>query len=180
WNNSDSTLTVKTGIVPIPADYQRALKMDFLTYNGSPSDPVAPSKNWSPIGKNTWDAHQMFFASPLTKTQMANLGFDTTLTTNVRTEYNKPIPEKFELLQNYPNPFNPETKIEFHLPKGSIVTLKVYNILGHEVQTLLNKHSLPAGIHTVRFESYELPSGLYIYKLDTDGKTLSRKMLLMK
>jgi len=82
WNSSDSTLTVKSGIVPIPADYQRALKMDFLTYNGSPNDPVAPSKNWSPIGKNTWDAHQMFFATPLTKYQMAKLGFDTTITTS--------------------------------------------------------------------------------------------------
>lgn len=180
WNALDSTITAKTGIVPIPADYQRSLKMDYITYNGAPTDPVVPSKNWSPIGKSSPDGHQMFFATPLTKYQMSKLGFDTTLTTDVRSKQGNQVPEKFELLQNYPNPFNPSTSIEFHLPKASLVTLTVYDVIGHEVGKILKNQSLPAGIHTATFSPANLPSGLYFYKLETNNMTFSRKMLLMK
>lgn len=180
WNEADSTLTVKTGIVPIPADYQRSLKMDFLTYNGDPTDPVAPSKNWSYIGKNTWDGHQMFFATPLTKPQMASLGFDTTLVTAVPSENPVKMPNKIGLMQNYPNPFNPATKIEFDLPSLSNVTLKVYDILGHEVNTLLNEQLLNKGSHQIAFSSSELPSGLYFYTLEANGITMTRKMVVLK
>jgi hypothetical protein len=76
WNDDTDELTWLKGIVPIPADYEQTLKMDFITYDGDPSDPPGPSTNWSSIGKDTWDLHQMFFASPLTESQMAALGFE--------------------------------------------------------------------------------------------------------
>ena len=90
------------------------------------------------------------------------------------------IPKDFAVQQNYPNPFNPSTSIEFHLPKASIVTLKVYDVIGYEVETLLKNQSLPAGIHATPFSSTGLPSGLYFYKLETNNMTFYRKMLLMK
>jgi hypothetical protein len=83
----------------------------------------------------------------------------------------KPIPEQvpdvFTLFQNYPNPFNPSTIIEFNLPNTSIVTLKLYNILGEEVATLINKEEMQDGYQQVELSSNELnlASGVYIYRI---------------
>ncbi len=76
WDDTNKVLTNLQGIIPIPADYETSLKMDFITYDGDTADPVVPSDNWSSIGKDTWDLHQMFFASPLTPEQMEKLGFE--------------------------------------------------------------------------------------------------------
>lgn len=76
WDDNAKALSWLKGIVPIPEDYEQTLKMDFIKYDGDTSDPPGPSDNWSPIGKDTWDLHQMFFASPLTTSQMEALGFD--------------------------------------------------------------------------------------------------------
>ncbi|MBK7630479.1 MAG: T9SS type A sorting domain-containing protein [Ignavibacteriales bacterium] len=88
-------------------------------------------------------------------------------------------PDNFSLNQNYPNPFNPSTTIEFQLPKESFVTLKVYNILGKEVASLVNEQK-PAGVHKVNFDASEMPSGMYIYKISTGSFEQTRKMLFLK
>jgi hypothetical protein len=179
WNSTDSTLSWIHGVVPMPADYPRSFKMDFITYNGATSDPVVSSKNWSSIGKDTWDGHQMFFATPLTKLQMVKLGFDTTATTDV-SDRGGVTPVEYRLKQNYPNPFNPETIIEFHLPVATDVTVKVYNLIGAEIRTLLDSRKMNAGIHQVAFAARDLPSGLYLYRLITPGFQQTKKMLLLK
>lgn len=89
------------------------------------------------------------------------------------------VPVSFELYQNYPNPFNPTTSIKFALPKESQVKLSVYTILGQEVATLVNS-VMPAGYHTVNFDASNLPSGMYIYKIDAGSFSQIKKMLLMK
>jgi hypothetical protein len=89
------------------------------------------------------------------------------------------VPDKFELKQNYPNPFNPTTNIRFEIPKSSFVTLKVYNMLGQEVATLVNQQ-LSAGSFVADFDAAHLASGSYIYRLNADGKVQSRKMILMR
>lgn len=89
------------------------------------------------------------------------------------------LPEKFELLGNYPNPFNPVTRIEYRLPATSKVQLTVYNLVGQKIAVLINEVQ-PAGVHSVAFEPRELPSGLYIYRLETPTQSLSSKMILMK
>jgi len=89
------------------------------------------------------------------------------------------IPSSYVLSQNYPNPFNPSTKISFGLPAGGNAVLKVFNSLGEEVAEVVNGY-LEAGTHTVNFDASNLPSGLYIYSLQADGKTLSKKMTLLK
>lgn len=89
------------------------------------------------------------------------------------------IPTEFSLSQNFPNPFNPTTNIKFGLPKESNVVLRIYNILGEEVATLVNK-VMPAGFHTVNFDASRLTSGLYIYRIEAENFVQVKKMMLMK
>ena len=86
---------------------------------------------------------------------------------------------KFELSQNYPNPFNPSTIISFKLPEPGNVTLKIYNLLGEEIATLVDDYT-QAGIHTFIFNAKGYPSGMYLYRLSTNGFTETKKMLFMK
>jgi endoglucanase len=92
---------------------------------------------------------------------------------------NQILPTSFELKQNYPNPFNPSTMIQFQLPARTFVTLKVYDILGREVALLLSE-TKEAGNHEVKFSSFNLPSGVYVYLLDSENFSSVRKMLLLK
>jgi len=178
WNSNDSTLSYLQGVVPMPEDYQAAFKMDFLTYNGDPNDPVGPSKNWSYIGENTWDGHQMFFATPLTAAQHAKIGMNPP--TGIEPEPSNEVVDNFVLAQNYPNPFNPNTTIEFRIPNKTTVTLKVYNLLGSEVKTLIQAENLTAGTYKIPFEARDLTSGVYLYRLITPEFSEAKKMILMK
>ncbi len=82
--------------------------------------------------------------------------------------------------QNYPNPFNPSTNIQFTLPQPANVTLKVYDVLGKEVATLINGN-VSAGVHTVRFEARSnMSSGVYFYRLETPDMRVTRKLMLIK
>ncbi|MFA3783804.1 DUF5666 domain-containing protein [Melioribacteraceae bacterium 4301-Me] len=99
--------------------------------------------------------------------------------TSVNQGVGNQIPTTFELFQNYPNPFNPSTIISFRLSVGSFVTLKVYDILGREISTLINEYK-PAGEYKVRFNAASLPTGVYLYKLNAGTQTSVRKMLLLK
>ena len=92
----------------------------------------------------------------------------------------------FNLEQNYPNPFNPSTEINYTIPVGialnataTNVTLKVYDILGSEVTTLVNKKQAP-GNYSVKFDATNLPTGIYFYKLKSGGFSQSKKMILIK
>jgi len=85
----------------------------------------------------------------------------------------------FKLEQNYPNPFNPATTIKFYIPQTQNVTLKVYDVLGREVRTLVNG-TMNIGEHNVEFNAEGLPSGIYIYILRADSKVLTNKMMLLK
>jgi len=88
-------------------------------------------------------------------------------------------PDKYALLQAYPNPFNPVTNIEFSLKEKGYVRLMVYNTLGQVVQTLVDD-DLNAGKHKVTFNAKNLASGIYIYKLNVNGFTDTKKIVLMK
>ncbi len=89
--------------------------------------------------------------------------------------------KSYELSQNYPNPFNPTTNIQFVIPSGveGITTLKVYNILGKKVATLVNELKEP-GSYKVDFNAANLPSGVYFYNLKTGNFTATKKMFLLK
>ncbi len=85
----------------------------------------------------------------------------------------------YELQQNYPNPFNPSTKIRFSIPSNEFLTLKVYNVLGSEIVTLID-NKLNAGSYEVDFNATGLTSGVYFYTLSTNNFTNTRKMILTK
>ncbi len=102
--------------------------------------------------------------------------------TDVKEEKN--IPEKFVLEQNYPNPFNPETSIKYQIAKQSKVTLIIYDLLGREVKTLINKEQSP-GRYTVRWDgknnnNINISSGIYFYRLTAGGIVFTKKMILLK
>ena len=86
---------------------------------------------------------------------------------------------QFTLSQNYPNPFNPATTIEYSIPQNSFVTLKVYNVLGQEIASLVNQEQ-KASNYTVNFDASRLASGIYFYKIQAGSFTLTKKMLLLK
>ncbi len=88
-------------------------------------------------------------------------------------------PNDFDLSQNYPNPFNPSTTISYKLSAVGYVTLKVYDVLGREVETLVNRKQNP-GSHTVTFDASKLPSGVYFYRLIAGSFVETKKMVLIK
>jgi hypothetical protein len=105
--------------------------------------------------------------------------FGDQIATGIVEEKTNKLPSEFTLSQNYPNPFNPTTKISFTLPKGSNVTLKVYNVLGQEVETVFQGFQ-NAGKYTATFDGANLASGIYFYSLHADNFTMTKKMILMK
>ena len=90
-----------------------------------------------------------------------------------------PVPAGFTLNQNYPNPFNPSTKIVFSLKNSGVTTLKIYNVLGQQVATLLDK-DLASGTYEVTFNASQLSSGIYYYKLESGDVSQIKKMMLVK
>ena len=94
-------------------------------------------------------------------------------------DYLSPIPEYYYLSQNYPNPFNPKTQIDYELPLNGLVTLKVYDILGREITTLVNEEKA-AGKYQVNFSSTGLSSGIYFYTLTSRAYSKTKKMVVIK
>jgi hypothetical protein len=95
---------------------------------------------------------------------------------------NNSVVKNFTLEQNYPNPFNPATNIRFSLDKSSSISLKVYDLNGKEITALINNKNYSSGNHTITFDAakYNLVSGLYFYKLESNGLSEVRKMMLVK
>ncbi len=120
-------------------------------------------------------------------TPLGTVGFDTVsfpvpgancILVGIQQSVNE-IPEVYSLDQNYPNPFNPFTTIKFSIPKGNFVVIKLYDILGKEIQNILNE-PLEAGKYSVDFNASALPSGIYFYQITAGNFTDTKKMILTK
>jgi hypothetical protein len=98
--------------------------------------------------------------------------------TSVKADHNS-VPDGYVLEQNYPNPFNPSTAIKFGIPEASNVKLKIFNSLGEEVAELVNEY-MEAGTYTYNFDASKLPSGIYVYTLQTGEQLISKKMTFIK
>ncbi|MBE0644448.1 MAG: T9SS type A sorting domain-containing protein [Bacteroidetes bacterium] len=173
WNSSDSTLSWMKGVIPMPYDYERTFKLDFLTYDGSTADAAGPSKNWSLVASE-WNAQHMLFATPLTPTQMEKLGF--ILTSVKRLDGTAAA---FALEQNHPNPFSAATTIRYTLAGETMVALTMHDALGRRVRTLVSGRQ-SGGTYEVTLDAAGLDKGVYFYRLDVGGATIIRKMLLLK
>jgi hypothetical protein len=92
---------------------------------------------------------------------------------------NSQLPKEFILYQNYPNPFNSQTRISFYLPKLQKVALKIYNILGSEIATLVDEE-LTRGVYNYIFDVSNLTSGVYFYQLQANGFLQTRKLMVLK
>jgi len=110
---------------------------------------------------------------------ISDTSFTIDLASDVTEEYNNHIPNDYQLSQNYPNPFNPSTLISFGIPESGLVSLKIYNLLGEEVRTLINNFKT-AGTYRIEFNGIGLPTGVYLYRLQTTSFVDTKKMLLIK
>jgi hypothetical protein len=139
---------------------------DPMFYNLKITNPELrkASTTGGPIGDLTWELPD---------------GYNSVQSDITDVEANNTLSTEFVLNQNYPNPFNPTTNIEFAVPKSDYVTLKVFNILGQEVATLINRQ-MSAGSYKIDFDASELSSGIYIYRLKAGSLTSSKKMILLK
>jgi hypothetical protein len=129
--------------------------------------------NWFPADKANWEAQRA------TELQNIQNAMDNAHLVVTGVADQPGVPGEFKLQQNYPNPFNPSTVINFTIPKSGIVSLKVYNILGEEVATLMNGFK-PAQSYDVTFDGANLASGVYFYTLRFGDQVLSKKMVLVK
>jgi hypothetical protein len=114
-------------------------------------------------------------------TILGNVGYDTVTwcpITGIQ-QTGTEVPMKYGLEQNYPNPFNPSTTIKFSIPKGGYVEMKLYDILGREVATLVSD-PFTAGTYSVEFDASMLSSGVYFYKITAGDFTDTKKMVLIK
>jgi len=89
------------------------------------------------------------------------------------------IPVKFALEQNFPNPFNPTTIIKWQSPESGVQTLKIYDVLGNEVKTLIDEYR-PAGVYEINFDASNLASGVYYYRIESGSFTSTKKMILLR
>ncbi|MCX6165500.1 MAG: T9SS type A sorting domain-containing protein [Ignavibacteriae bacterium] len=143
-------------------------------YNGS----MYYFQNWFGVGTGSYSGTnpvcQVTMLSPINEMVF----YDTINNVGIN-QISSEIPDKYNLYQNYPNPFNPETNIKFDIPKSGIVKLKIYDMLGKEVQ-ILHSGQLNAGKYEFKFNGKELSSGMYFYKLETENFTQIMKMVLLK
>ena len=145
---------------------------------------VSNAANWTP----TWplpEANDMKYSNTTVKngaTDGLPIGdpFWFNGLTGVETPHQTVIPAEFSLSPAYPNPFNPSTNIRYTLNASGATTLKVYNVLGQLVKTIVNGESQAAGTYTVKVDMSNLASGVYLYSLEQSGKRLTQKMMLLK
>ncbi|HEX2866970.1 MAG TPA: T9SS type A sorting domain-containing protein, partial [Ignavibacteriales bacterium] len=145
----------------------------YSYYTWQPNTPNDPYKD--PVGLGDPGNSDL-----VTSKYWALLNFVTNLTGVERDKNGGLVPSEFTLTQNYPNPFNPSTTIRFTVPQMSNVTLKVYNIVGQEVATLVNNQTMSAGKYQVDWNASRLASGVYLYSLEAGSVHITKKMMLLK
>ncbi len=142
-------------------------KVGFVEGNGSTNTP----QNYVFINKNTFAGKYLYRLKQIDK--------DGKFEYSNSIEVEVAAPKTFSILQNYPNPFNPTTTIQYEVPHNALVMIKVYNVLGEEIATLVNEEKA-AGVYEVQFDGSKLPSGMYFYELITQKFSQIKKMMLVK
>ncbi|MBZ0198380.1 MAG: T9SS type A sorting domain-containing protein [Ignavibacteriaceae bacterium] len=181
WLKKTDIDDIIKSIVHIPPSSFYACSIGGLLYSSSDN-----GETWSTKTKNktftslTINNSNILFAAG---TNGVLLSTNPPITTEVKLS-DKSSPNNFILYQNYPNPFNPSTTIKYSIPKrvnsqSSIVNLKVYDVLGREITTLINKELAP-GNYEVEFNASSLASGVYFYRLEAGSFIQTKKMILLR
>jgi sugar lactone lactonase YvrE len=200
WFNEDGSLFVEDWVLGSVVEFDAAdgtFIKNFITgLQNAEGFAFGPDSNlylcdWSQNQIRRYSPEGNFidvFASQGNMQAPNSILFRPVQTTNVEDETGSLL-DDFKLFQNYPNPFNPSTIVHYHLPVTGKVSLKVYNILGNEVATLVNEEK-PAGTYEVEFsakggaasggDAYKLASGIYYYQLSTGNFVETKKMILLK
>jgi hypothetical protein len=179
--NDGSTLTITNAKLRLFSDDPWVTSVSATTISLS---PIAPGAT---VGGNTWMAVSY---DPSTfpgyfnlRAEISRDGYtywiDSTKLIITGVEDEEKFPEEYALEQNYPNPFNPGTTISWQSPTGSWQTLKVFDVLGNEIVTLVDEYK-PAGTYEVTWYAEQQPSGIYLYKLQAGDCTTVKKMILLK
>ena len=142
-------------------------KVGFVTGFGTTSE----SKSYSFTDKNLSEGKYIY--------RLNQIDFDGSFEYSNEIKVEVSLINKFVLEQNFPNPFNPSTTIKYQIPKDGIVTLKIFDILGKEVKTLVNEMKVTGG-HEIIFDAGELASGFYIYRIQVNNYIAAKKMMLLK
>jgi len=151
---------------------------DSLIANGKTSELISGA--WDHGFDITWTPPYPFTPAGLIIKDSVLAFLNRTLeVTSVSPPAANQLPDQFALLQNYPNPFNPTTKIKYSIPQSSQVITKVFDVLGNEIETLVNEEK-PAGTYEVTWYAVQLPSGVYFYQLKAGDFIQTKKMVLMK
>ena len=185
-NNTSAVLTWK---IPVPSDSH--LKYDLQYSKNSDFSSAQTKANLNePVAQVTGlDQNSTYYWRVLSKTDNGSTSsysttgsFKTSGATAV--EEQETMPTEYELSQNYPNPFNPTTRINFAIPQNSFVTIKVYDMLGREVKTLINQQMV-SGNHSIDWNAdnnlgIKVATGMYIYRITAGNFVSTKKMVLIK
>lgn len=176
WDSISRQVKILNQVIPLVKDWRYAFKVDHSYYSGDssvfPSDP----EMWEYLKSETDNAH-LYFAEPLDSSTLANLGV-TRFPTDVEEE--NYLPSEFKIYQNFPNPFNSSTTINWQSPVSGFLTIKLYDVLGKEVDTIVEGY-YASGSHSKQYEvKSNLTSGIYFYRLKINEFAAVKRMLLLK
>ena len=181
WNEITKKVEIRNGVIPLVSDWKQSFKIDHSNYTGDSSVVLTDPNLWQFLKSETDNAH-LYFAEPLDSATLSKLGVSR-FPTDIDEKNIGNIPADFMLYQNHPNPFNPSTKIRWQTPISGWQTLKVYDILGNEVATLVDEYR-EAGNYEFEFNSLsnikKLSSGIYFYLLQARNYAKTKKMILLK
>ncbi|MFO7446270.1 MAG: alpha-amylase family glycosyl hydrolase [Ignavibacteriaceae bacterium] len=178
WDNEQNIFTV-INMSTNDADVELALPVPELNLDSSKTYYLTDLLTGSSQSGVPADLNTVNISMEGYSTQILLLADSIPIVTGIGEGIATKIPESFELSQNYPNPFNPVTNFEFRIADFGLVTLKIYDILGKEVTTLMNEEK-PAGLYNIKFDASDLSSGVYFYKLRSGDNVLVKKMILLK
>lgn len=181
WNDSTTIVEYDYAFIQVHVVYSNVFDVNRLTYYLYIHKPYEYVSYTDSIGFNALHALEWRDMTQVSRYLIGciidNKTFGEILTEIKEADIQSP--KEYKLSQNYPNPFNPTTKITYQIPNTGFVTLKVYDILGRELVTLINEEK-PAGNYEVTFNGQDLPSGIYFYKLQAGDYSSAKKMILMK
>jgi hypothetical protein len=175
WDVSRYTLPASTAKVIATLYYQTISKeyVEFLR-----DENLGNFYDWNEWGTKLYDAWKIRGKSqPVVMNSRTVIVRDSV--TSMAQDQENPYPSTVVMMQNHPNPFNPKTDVRYQISEVSDVALRVYNVLGREVATLVDEVKEP-GFYSVSWDARSLPSGIYFYSLSIYGKTQTKKMLLIR